>query len=355
MFQFTAFLLTVFVSLFIVTQTKSNQCDIVEVFTTINYCSFADKPPASAPPIYILYDINPVEGFNLRRDVFIRMAVFLKNLKQNSDVYKNAKLVLPPFSDLYHWRTTGIDQNHIFWNHFFDLSSLQNYTGVLDIWEFFSELRAQGRCGTIKINRVFKLQHFEEMFESGVFVDKFEIDKCRSKSVQRNYYLGYRNLTSSQFDCMSFQGSAMLLERVLNQYLDQSSDKAQIILFLNAETVLHEVWSNDEYWRARRSMRFNKNLIKIANKFRLDRFNSTDCSEKVQRPESWLNEKPYRSALGGNYLCVHLRRADFIQGRDKTTPTLQSAATQIKKKLKELKVGKIFISSDCTRNGEPLV
>ena len=27
---------------------------------------------------YILYDVNPGEGFNLRRDVYMRMAVFVR-------------------------------------------------------------------------------------------------------------------------------------------------------------------------------------------------------------------------------------------------------------------------------------
>ena len=33
-------------------------------------------------PRYILYDVNPGEGFNLRRDVFMRMAVLVKKLNE---------------------------------------------------------------------------------------------------------------------------------------------------------------------------------------------------------------------------------------------------------------------------------
>ena len=36
--------------------------------------SNSDKSPTK----YILYDINPGEGFNLRRDVYMRMAVFVR-------------------------------------------------------------------------------------------------------------------------------------------------------------------------------------------------------------------------------------------------------------------------------------
>lgn len=56
----------------------------------------------------------------------------------------------------------------------------------------------------------------------------------------------------------------------------------------------------------------------------------------------------HRTARGGNYLCVHLRRADFLHGREETTPTLRSAATQILQKLKALQLRAVFVSSDCT-------
>ena len=37
---------------------------------------------------YIFYDVNPGEGFNLRRDVFMRVAVMVKNLNVASKLYK---------------------------------------------------------------------------------------------------------------------------------------------------------------------------------------------------------------------------------------------------------------------------
>jgi hypothetical protein len=36
---------------------------------------------------YILYDVNPPEGFNLRRDVYMRMAIFVKKLKEFEDCH----------------------------------------------------------------------------------------------------------------------------------------------------------------------------------------------------------------------------------------------------------------------------
>ena len=56
---------------------------------------------------YILYDVNPGEGFNLRRDVYMRMAVFVKKLNKS---FPNSYwvLVLPPWGHLYHWQSRAL-------------------------------------------------------------------------------------------------------------------------------------------------------------------------------------------------------------------------------------------------------
>lgn len=56
----------------------------------------------------------------------------------------------------------------------------------------------------------------------------------------------------------------------------------------------------------------------------------------------------HRTANGGNYLCAHLRRADFLHGRESTTPSLRAAATQIKTNAAANDLQTVFISSDCT-------
>ena len=53
---------------------------------------------------YILYDVNPGEGFNLRRDVYMRMAVFVKKLNKAFPSFYWT-LVLPPWGHLYHWQS----------------------------------------------------------------------------------------------------------------------------------------------------------------------------------------------------------------------------------------------------------
>ena len=47
---------------------------------------------------YILYDVNPSEGFNLRRDVYVRAACFVKKLNEFDKQYQ-WNLVLPPWGN----------------------------------------------------------------------------------------------------------------------------------------------------------------------------------------------------------------------------------------------------------------
>ena len=65
-----------------------------------------NKSPADAEKRvqYILYDVNPGEGFNLRRDVYMRMAVFVKKLNK-AFPQSYWVLVLPPWGHLYHWQS----------------------------------------------------------------------------------------------------------------------------------------------------------------------------------------------------------------------------------------------------------
>lgn len=200
-----------------ITPTPLNHCKIVDLFLHNPSLRFKTntQPPGTT---YILYDVNLVEGFNLRRDVYIRIAVFIKYLRQKPG-YERTKLVLPPFSELYHWRSRNVDQMHLFWNQFFDLDSLKLYTDVIDMWEFFEEI-APGLGGRdeLIIDEVYKLKHFQDMFENGIFVDKFEKSKCGQSDLGQGNYLQYSNITAKRVICVNFQGSAHLLQEVIEKF-----------------------------------------------------------------------------------------------------------------------------------------
>lgn len=85
-------------------------------------------------PRYLLYDVNPPEGFNLRRDVYIRIASLLKTLLKS----ENWVLVLPPWGRLYHWQSPDILQVRIPWSEFFDVPSLNRNIPVIEYEQFLA-------------------------------------------------------------------------------------------------------------------------------------------------------------------------------------------------------------------------
>lgn len=79
--------------------------------------------------------MNPPEGFNLRRDVYIRVASLLKTLLKAEEEWA---LVLPPWGRLYHWQSPDIRQVRIPWADFFDLPSLGRNIPVLEYEQFIA-------------------------------------------------------------------------------------------------------------------------------------------------------------------------------------------------------------------------
>lgn len=71
------------------------------------------------------------------------------------------------------------------------------------------------RYGEINIDEVYILQHFEDMFKSGKFEDKVEIQKCNKDFFTTFYH--YDNITSNNVRCLSFHGHASQLSKILEQ------------------------------------------------------------------------------------------------------------------------------------------
>lgn len=165
----------------------------------------------------------------MRRDVYIRLAVFVAAMRQSAAQYRNAFLVLPPFYRLYHWNVAGQRPDNsdqaIFWDNFFDLDSMQAYTPVLDMWQYFALMRdcfgATGVDG-VRIDHAFKLRHFQSMFESGRFTERFQVDTGDCDRRWHGQLIDiYGNFSIAHVHCVQFQGSASLLKDLLAQYLDR--------------------------------------------------------------------------------------------------------------------------------------
>ncbi|XP_076680037.1 O-fucosyltransferase 2 [Andrena cerasifolii] len=298
---------------------------------------------------YILYDVNPPEGFNLRRDVYVRVAVFVKGLIEQDREFK-WKLVLPPWGNLYHWRSKHIgSQTQLPWSIFFDIASLQKYAPVIEMHQFLQEYPSDSR--ETQLDVVYILQNDEEMFKTGKFEDKNEIVEC-SKKLSRyhklgsesysGYFWGYRNVTADAVKCVKFHGLISDLKRNLKPSTYRS------VMFDYMEIALHDYYGSQEYWRTRRSMRYNSELYDIANEYRRQFLNSTDKEDNTERPHDWTQEKSRRNAIGGPYLAAHLRRRDFVVGRSSTVPSIESAASQLRKQLLKLGLKRLFVATDAT-------
>ena len=70
---------------------------------------------------FLIYDVNSGEGFNLRRDVYIRAANLVKFMNDRGEDWV---LVLPPWRHLYHWKSDGVKQEALPWREFFDVQSM---------------------------------------------------------------------------------------------------------------------------------------------------------------------------------------------------------------------------------------
>ena len=88
---------------------------------------------------YITYTVNYGEGFNLRRDVYMRVVELVLALRKDTNL--DWTLVLPPWPRLYHWKTNGLYQNWLPWNRFFDVNELSK---IVPCIEFTSYLDMEG-------------------------------------------------------------------------------------------------------------------------------------------------------------------------------------------------------------------
>ncbi|XP_065343379.1 GDP-fucose protein O-fucosyltransferase 2 [Cloeon dipterum] len=291
---------------------------------------------------FLLYEINPGEGFNLRRDVYLRMAVLVAHLR----ALQPWTLVLPPWSSPYHWRSGHLDQEKVPWFKFFDTDSLSSFVSVIELHEF---LKTQEEW---KIDELVILEHFEFQ-ENSLWEEKLEEVKCRESEIyywksNKNEWTGRfwnnPNITAKNLRCMAFQGLATSLLPFLVE------ENSKTIMLDRAEVALHHAFGDAEYWAARRSMRFAQELIVAAKEFRKAHLDSTDESDNTIRPKNWKDERQLdtNAKRGGPYIAVHLRRKDFVTGRATQVPSIPGAAKQIKILAEKHGLGKVFVASDGT-------
>ena len=262
----------------------------------------------------IFYDVNPPEGFNLRRDVYMRFAIMLSEAQKRGK--DNWELVLPPWYNLFHWKTDRRVSKP--WGQFFDVDSLKSFAPVAEMHEVFSKTKKK----VLELDILYILENYEDAFENGVFEEKWEIIGDCSHNEQ---FWGYNNITVKEVLCVKFQGKNSKLWELISLHPHNKK-----IMFAHGEIPLHDSYGTKTYWDCRKSMKFNKNLINIAKKY-ISQY--LDCKTKKCK----------------TYLSVHWRRQDFARSRGNDVPSISGTAKQIHSTLKKLPdIKKVFIATDAS-------
>lgn len=163
---------------------------------------------------YLIYDVNPGEGFNLRRDVYMRVANLMEILRKKEDWI----LVVPPWRRLYHWRSPQ-EQSGIPWRKFFDLKSLNRYIPVIEFEDFVKETGSSG------IDELIYLQGYKEGWNDGQWEEKIDDRDCINSpvyykdetGVYRGHFWGFDHVFGRKFKCVSVQGTSAILADVLHK------------------------------------------------------------------------------------------------------------------------------------------
>ncbi|XP_071156265.1 GDP-fucose protein O-fucosyltransferase 2-like isoform X3 [Mytilus edulis] len=292
---------------------------------------------------YLVYDVNPGEGFNLRRDVFMRVANLVKLLNEDEPWV----LVLPPWGRLYHWKSQDLNQIKVKWSTFFDLASLREHIPVIEFEDYLTVM------GEEVVEEIYYLQRYKEGWTNGKWEEKMDIRECIDRvpyqkdddGKWRGWFFGYENVYAKKFACLSVQSEAGNMKSFL-----MKNTTSRSVMLTRAETLLHDRFGNSVYWAARRSMVFAKHLRDIGDEFRKEYLDSTDENDKTILSKWPEMKKNHGDAKGGPYLSVHLRRKDYLYAHKEQVPSLKYAAKQIKELLKKNKLKKVFIASDCDEN-----
>ncbi|XP_012508134.1 PREDICTED: GDP-fucose protein O-fucosyltransferase 2 [Propithecus coquereli] len=319
---------------------------------------------------YLLYDVNPPEGFNLRRDVYIRVASLLKTLLKTEEWV----LVLPPWGRLYHWQSPDIHQVRIPWSEFFDLPSLNKNIPVIEYEQFIAE------SGGPFIDQVYVLQSYAEGWKEGSWEEKVDERPCIDQLLYsqdkheyyRGWFWGYEETRGLNVSCLSVQGSASIIAPVL---LKNTSARITLrsVSPWTSELLLTPV-------RTELSPERDSERLVLTEEKRPGRDSGETPAQARRRVQmrvhsvSRVPPGPGRappaqlpaglavpacpcgscqvklgSARGGPYLGVHLRRKDFIWGHREDVPSLEGAVRTIRSLMRAHQLDKVFVATDAVR------
>jgi len=297
---------------------------------------------------FLIYDVNHGEGFNLRRDVYVRAANVVRSLIDRGEDWV---LVLQPWRHLYHWKSRYLPQEALQWKSFFDLQNMNLYVPVMEFTDFLENHATEPNM----IDEVMFLERHPDNFKGG-FKEMIEYGDCEKNShsnflyspsennLYKGWFWGMKELRTKKFSCVKAQGHAS----VIADFLKESP--ARSILVDRFEVILHTSYGSVDFYEARRSLVFAHHLRQEGDEYRFKYLNSTDINDKTPyHGEDWRKQIPEPdSAVGGPYIGVHMRRGDFANGRKSTIPSVQEIGEEVEKKLAEYQLDKVYVSTDGT-------
>ena len=204
------------------------------------------------------------------------------------------------------------------------------------------------------VDTVYYLQGYKEGWKDGKFEEKFDVRDCLQPPRYHPQYEGgvydgeffhFENIFARKFSCLSVQGSTNVLSGLAREHEGLS------LMLDRAENLLHDWFGDADYWAARRSMQFSQRLVQRAVEFRAEQLDSRDSQENTEViGEDWRSRQVEREERGGEFACVHLRRGDFARSRGSQVPSVKWAAKQLNRRLKELDLKKLFVSTDADQD-----
>ena len=203
------------------------------------------------------------------------------------------------------------------------------------------------------VDSVYYLQGYKEGWKDGKFEQKYDVRDCLEPPRYHQQYDGgvyegeffhFENIFAREFSCLSVQGSTSVLAGLVRDHEGLS------LMLDRAENLLHDWFGDADYWAARRSMQFSERLVRQATEFRAEHLASQDSQENTEVTEpDWRWRRSERKQRGGDYVSVHLRRGDFARSRGSQVPSVEWAARQLNRKLEELELSKLFVSTDADK------
>ncbi|VDP04085.1 unnamed protein product [Soboliphyme baturini] len=287
---------------------------------------------------YLLYEVNMGEGFNLRRDVYMRVASLVRQLRDSGHNYI---LVLPPWGSLYHWRTLELGD---LW---FDLQSLSRFIPVLELQDYLREVDRP------VIDQLYHLQHFADWDK---WEEKYDFIQCpkipyfqATPGHWKGWFWKYDEIYASNVTCLSVMGFAKTLKPLV---LSSWNTSIRSIMLDRAEVILHDEFGSADYWKARRSMRYSAALVKIADDFRRSVLNSTDVNDGTVMDPDWTKVKVRsKTTTGGPYIAVHWRRQDYLMAHGDELPSIEGTAATLSSLAERLNLKTIFLATDASDKG----